>query len=617
MIKRDESKVYNFPEGSLSSFSDYGLTIPFANMTSTMRQHMWHSHLRQLIIPIKAERPLIDTRYTKDIMFSTDNKLIKSKITLVDKIEKVINNYLCETTYIYYDHQRGEYFIESVPRYTKYAKYAYETHSEFEDYKIGETRENTYIRYIDSMDKRDGGVAFGKNIICIYDIDKNVGEDSIIMCQELADQLAVNTYYNPEITFNPNEEILLDRYGKMDNNGITHYKPFPLPGEDVINGEVDVISKMANDFLASSDDIVHNSDIAHYVLNGTVTDVEVYSNYKLENEFLEELRQAHMDYLKNIVLALNKLSIEKLSLQAKNHLSKLSTIITSKLRFGTEELNRLVKIRLKIVGRTTIKDGFKITNRYGGKGTVSQILVVPEPFYAEDGTKIMMKINASGVSNRENISQLMEQSLSSLNMFLQKYLIESDDPLEVKYDNIMTWIVEAKLYDLVKTFEKYSKEDVVSYVRDNLLHMKYDPFDKEINKLMLFELTKFTLKIYPKMAPMKIYENGHELGDKFFYGNVFCVVLENNPNKDTSMRSDRINSAKGGLSRVGLDKKKYHSKYLTTAVKQSDLAQNVAIASQFDSDRSLLSPDLSQLTRSLNAIGLDISVRDIPEEGDD
>ena len=82
------------------------------------------------------------------------------------------------------------------------------------------------------------------------------------------------------------------------------------------------------------------------------------------------------------------------------------------------------------------------------------------------------------------------------------------------------------------------------------------------------------------------------------------------------MRSDQINSSKGGLSRVGLDKKKYHSKFLTTAAKQSDLAQNVTITSQFDSDTNIFTPDLTQLEQSLNAIGIELKLEDIPESED-
>lgn len=130
---------------------------------------------------------------------------------------------------------------------------------------------------------------------------------------------------------------------------------------------------------------------------------------------------------------------------------------------------------------------------------------------------------------------------------------------------------------------------------------------------MLYELTKFQLSLTPNMQEEEVFEEGVVLGSKFFIGNVFLVRLENDYRKDSSMRSDQINSSKGGLSRVGLDKKKYHSKYLTTAAKQSDLAQNVTITSQFDSDKELFTPDLSQLEQSLNAIGITMELEDIPE----
>lgn len=614
MIKIDPEKVYEIPEGSLSSFSDYGLTIPFANMCSAMRQHMWHSHIKQAIIPVNPERPLIDTHYTKDILFSSDNRLLENDITLVDVVKKVINGVITSTTYIYFDHKRNEYNLEIKKQYKAFSKYAQLSKSEFDDMSIGETKSNIYSSYIDAMDTRDGGIAFGLNIPCIYDIDKNDGEDSIIICKELADKFRVNPIYDPvEITYNPHDELLLDRYGFIDENGIINYKPFPLPGEQVKGGEVAVISKVAKDFMASSDDLVHSSDISYYVLGGTVTDVEVFSNYEIDNPFLENLRNINMDYYRNIIIALNKLPKHKLSLQARNYLIKLSSMTSIKLRFGQEELNRLIKIRLTIVGEEPLTPGSKITNRYGGKGTVSEI--VDEPFYSEEGDKILMKINASGVSNRENISQQMEHAISALNLWLIKYLNKSNDSVEVKFNNILTFLTEARQFKTVEFLKDRNKEDIVKHYSEKYMYIKYDPFDTEINKFMLFQLTKFVKSIYPDIREMDIFDgNGNILGCKFIVGQCFYVVLENGPRKDNSMRSDRINSSKGGLSRVGLDKKKFHSKYLTTAVKQSDLAQNVMITSQFESDKNLLNPDLSILTRNMNAMGLKI---DLQENGED
>lgn len=614
MIRYDESKAYSIPKTSLSSFSDFALTVPFANMTSTMRQHMWHSHLSQIIIPDGAERPLIDTPYTKDILFSSDNTLIYGEVTLVDKVEKIINGYVCNTTYIYYDHVKELYFVEKHGRFRKSAKYFMPVKSQFDEMSIGETRSDIYTSYIESMDVRDGGIAFGRNIPVIYDIDKNVGEDSIVISQELADSLRVHPAYDPvEIKFNPREEILLDRYGYIDDNGIIHYRPFSLPGEAIKDGEVAVVSKVAKDFLASSDDIVHNSDIGYYVLGGMVTDVEVYSNNVIDNPFLENLRQANLDYFRNIVIALNKLDPSRLSLQAKSYQEKLSKLTTEKLRFGTEELKKSIKIRITIVGDEPITPGAKMTNRYGGKGTFSKISIAKERMYDELGRIIHVKINASGVCNRENISQQMEHSISTCNFWLMKYLEDSKDSIEVKYKHIMDWIYVLRQFNLIKLFSSLDMEKVVNHCTNNYLVLKFDPFDPEVNKLMLFELVKLTEQINPEMRPLDVYEGDHKLGDKFDVGMVFMVVLENGPRKDNSMRSDRINSAKGGLSRVGLDKKKFHSKYLTTAAKQSDLAQHVTITSQFDSDKKLFTPDLSQLSSSLNAIGITIGLEEVPE----
>ena len=168
MIKKESTERYDIPKDSLSKFSDFALTIPFANMCSTMRQHMWHSHISQMIIPDNAERPYVDTPYTKSILFSSDNELIEGSVTLVDKIQKVINGFVCNTTYIYYDHQKGLYFVEKTGRYRKNAKYCNPVKSEFDEMSLGETKDNIYLSYVEAMDTRDGGIAFGRNVPIIY-----------------------------------------------------------------------------------------------------------------------------------------------------------------------------------------------------------------------------------------------------------------------------------------------------------------------------------------------------------------------------------------------------------------------------------------------------------------
>lgn len=615
MIKRDPKKEYIFPKDSLSSYSDYGLLIPFAAMNSTMRQHMWHSHIRQTIIPLNPERPLVDTRYTKDILFSSDNLLSKGKVTLKAKIEKkLITDYVCDTTYIYYDHSDGLHYIEKVPRYKAYSKYAYQQETQLDEMKIGDTKDKIYTKYISAMDTRDGGIAFGKNVNYFYTIDERVGEDSYVITKRLAESFTVQAMYTPDIVFNPKEEVLTDLYGFLDEKGIINYRPFPLPGEQIKNGVVAVVSKMAKDFLSVSDDEIHSSDISYFVHSGIVTDIEVYSNEPIEsNRLLEQLRRGHMEYYQQIIHEISAIPLAQQSTQMKHYFERLISMQGNKLRFDKQELREKVRIRLKIVGEEPLTVGSKLTNRHGGKGTISEI--IDQPFISEDGVEIDMKVNATGVMNRENVAQQVEQSLNVYNRSLMKYLKTSNDPIKEKFNKLIKWIDVARLDPvLIDTLKTYPMEQIIDHYANNEMYMKYDPFDENINWDWFLELTEYTMTLDPDLGPKTIYENGVPLGEKHVYGKAFYVVLENGPFKDTSIRSDKINTSKGNLTKVGLDKKKYHTKYLTTAVKQSDLSLNISISSQFESDRDLLSADLDQLDRRLNAMGIEIGLENIPEK---
>lgn len=177
-----------------------------------------------------------------------------------------------------------------------------------------------------------------------------------------------------------------------------------------------------------------------------------------------------MNYLRDIIVALNKLPYNNLSLKAKNMLSKLSSITTSSLRFGTEELKKLVKIRIVIVGNEPLAKGSKLTNRYGGKGTVSKI--IKNPLVTKSGKKALGKFNASGINNRENIAQQLEIALSTLNTYFMEYLNNSTDTIEVKYDNLIQWLSIAKQVNQIAFFETADKSKVIEYAKRSFLIFK-------------------------------------------------------------------------------------------------------------------------------------------------
>ena len=611
MAKKKDDGMYKIPENSLSKYMDVGLLSPFAVKNSVARLDMINSGIKHAVIPDNPERPLVDSIFTKDILQSTDNYKTEGAVTLIKKIEKVINGIVCEKTFIYRDLTTNLVHIETVPAYMPYYRFGYKSASEFDNLEEGETSKSAiYTKHIQAMDTRDSGIAFGRNINFIYSISRSVGEDSIVITEKLAEDLAVNYVDEVSFTYSASEQVLKDIYGGTDENGDYKYRPFPLPGEKLRDGIVAVLSPMGKDFLASSENL-QEADQIFYLHGGSVYDIEVWSNYAIDNEYLENLRLIQRQYIREIADALNVIPNSNFTNNSKIAIERYNALLGSNYRVGIDELKSKVFIKIKVANKLPATVGTKLTNRHGGKGTISAVL--DEPLIAEDGTEIHMLINTTGVINRENPAQLFEKGLNELNIFLRKYLSSTSDSMEVKYNNICKWVEIANQPKLLETIKKFKKEDIVNYYTDNFMILKYDPGTIDMSFSRYVELTKYTNTLYPIQAS-KIFLKGKELSDRHMYGHAFYLRLENDAFKDTHIRTDGILNVKGTLSKKGEDKKKHHTKYGTTAVKISDLGLNIILNRLLYKDSSLLRNNTDSLLHYLGAIGIKLKLS--KKEGD-
>ena len=77
------------------------------------------------------------------------------------------------------------------------------------------------------------------------------------------------------------DQILKDIYGYDEIDGNHHYKPFKLPGEEIEDGVVAVLSTSGKDFLSTTSSI-QDADKALYVHGGRVYDVTVFCNERMD-----------------------------------------------------------------------------------------------------------------------------------------------------------------------------------------------------------------------------------------------------------------------------------------------------------------------------------------------
>ena len=620
IVEKEEQLPIDIDDNSLSKYVDISQLIPYGEKNSVARGELFYAGIKNSVFPaVNGERPIVDTIFTKDIIRSSFNAKSKSSVRLLNKIDKVINDYVCETTYIYEEYIERDGLIvpviqiETVPRYTTFYKFGYKTKSQFEDMNVGEESEDQiYTSHLENLDPDDGGMAFGMNVNCIFNISRDVGEDAIIITERLANKFRFNYMDDVEFFLSPNDQILKNVYG--DNHT---YKPFPLPGEYIDErGIVCSISKIEKNILCISDDIEKSDETFYVHSGGLIYDVEVYCNRDdivKQEPYLYELYNAQRIYIQNIVLALNELDDSYFHPNTLYRRNKYRAALTRELRKDKTDLKNRITVKIKIANESPLMVGSKITNRHGAKGVTGQI--VPDgTIMAEDGTQIDMMVNASSNINRENIGQMFEKDINGLNVFLRKYLNESDDSIEVKFNNIIKWVDLVNQPILVDALKQFKKGDIVELYKRDDIRVKHDPYGGEMDFRRFIELTRFTMTLYD-VKPFTIYYEGKPMSSKHYYGKMFMFLLENGPFYDTSISTDEIITSKGSQAKKGNSKKKHHSKLGTTSAKNSNLSTAIIINSITNKDKNLLGENTSPIHNYMTAIGMEFA--SIPKEDND
>lgn len=287
------------------------------------------------------------------------------------------------------------------------------------DYTI---KQGTIVRssqaYDNYMNRADG-----VNLITAYICRDKTMEDGIQISESAALKLASPLISKIQIPLNDND-IILNLYG--DDN---QYLGMPYVGEKVKDGIICAIRRENNDdsLYTQSREMLKRilmSD-TKYVASGDVTviDLEIFSNNpdtlrdRHSNNQLNYYYEDKQRYMYEIIR-----SVESLKSKGYTQLSyELESLyVNCKREFGGVEFIKEKSysgtiIELTILERNIPGVGDKVSNRYGGKGVISE--VVPDhlmPVLKDTGEHIEICFNSSTCVNRLNDGQLKETSLTHI-----------------------------------------------------------------------------------------------------------------------------------------------------------------------------------------------------------
>jgi hypothetical protein len=283
----------------------------------------------------------------------------------------------------------------------------------------------------------------GINLLTAYLSSDKSMEDGIVLSESAAKRFDSPLIHRVPIIINDND-ILLNLYGDDMN-----YKTFPDIGEYIQDGILCSVRREKREERLFSQSYNRLRDIMmsdeKYTLSGQVVDINIYSNNPdaLCDSYYNSQLKKYYDETYNMALQLVNVVEPLLDGHTMTHdLQKLyynCKYILEKRPYMKDKKNfSNVIMEIVVMENIPIKKGDKLSNRYGGKGVVSEIL--PDrlmPKLASNGEIIGMQYNSSTCVNRENAGQLFEVSINHISRhildFIYTGLVEIDEAFGLIY----------------------------------------------------------------------------------------------------------------------------------------------------------------------------------------
>ena len=309
----------------------------------------------------------------------------------------------------------------------------------------------------------------GKNLLVLYNCSEQTMEDAIILSESAAKKLASPLVHKIKIVINDND-IPLNLYGTKNN-----YKAFPDIGEMIKKSIVMGYrrEKKEEALFSQSYDRLNTLSISDekIMCSGRVVDIDVYSNdpSKLEgNIYFNQIKfywDQQLEFSRALVDTV-KPFIEQ-GVELDYDLQKLyyncSGMLQGKQYFNERVFSNL-NIDITVIEEIPVNTGDKCTNRYGGKGVVSEVrkdYLMPKTYNGETFDAL---INICGVYGRENGGQLFEATVTAVGRNLLNFWSEESLDTGTCFKMYLEYlkIISPSMYEETLTMFADKSDDVIS-----------------------------------------------------------------------------------------------------------------------------------------------------------
>lgn len=454
-----------------------GLLQPFSNTNSGARKIMYSVHRDHALPLMNGEKAIIETGY--EIRFGD----LSSSVTAADTdyvVAKKISKFSFSPNHQYYliveDANNKKLDVLERCSYNHITEsYGYLYNNQYLD----GLRERDFIPQdtivqkslaFDEYNNRKDGVNFNTVYLSL---DANL-EDSIIVSESAAKRLTAPLIKKVSITVNENN-IPVNLYG---DDKI--FKAHPDIGEDIKEGILISLRKEKKEempFTESVDNLRRKfmSDQKKR-LKGKVIDINIYCNNperlktyhnsQFRMYYEEQQRVAH-----EVVQTVTRYVME--GYQISYELEKLYAVskqIADGWQFIDKNPFSNIEIEFVILEESVLMAGDKLSNRFGGKGVTSRV-VLDElmPRFGPNNERVDIILSMFTMGNRKNPGQVMEQHLNHISHEIVNQILSGNYSVDESFRMILDFLhfaspqQEAYMSNLLA---EMSQEEILFFLED-------------------------------------------------------------------------------------------------------------------------------------------------------
>lgn len=485
----EASKNITSPEQVLGK----GLIMPFNGANAGARKIMYSTHRDHVFPLLFGEKAIIETGY--EIRFGDYSSSITradANYQVIGKVSKFSTNPHHHYWLILKDLNSNRLdVVERISYHHITEAYGYLYNNEYMDsLSIGDIiPDNTIVQKslaFDEYNNRKDGVNFN---VAYMALDDNM-EDSIIFSDVAASKLTSPLIKPVQIMINDND-IPLNIYGDDKT-----YKVIPDIGEEIIDANLIALRKEKKEeaYYTQSVDrlrkIIMSDNIKQ--VHGRVIDIDIYCNNPeiLDNHYYAQLKwyynelQRYSAEIVKIVLPYASENYE-LSYELQKLFANAKRVCNHDLYIDKRPFSNII-LNVTVLEEKRMEAGDKASNRYGGKGVISDIWAqkfMPR-FKGTNGEYEYVDIifNSSTMINRENVGQSFELSLTHIGNEILYRIANEKVSLEEAYSMIHKYISlcspEQAMY-LEETKNMMSREELMFFIESILesgsIHLSMKP----------------------------------------------------------------------------------------------------------------------------------------------